>query len=80
MPVVIEPTTRFRRVLPWVIGLTVWGLSLALMVQGLWVGAWYGFALAMMFVAFGGVLLGMFWRGRKLMLREVERICREGSE
>jgi hypothetical protein len=64
---------------PYAVGLTVWGTSLTLMVHGLWTGAWYGYAFALIFGAFGLYFLLLLRRVRRREAAEVHRTLSEQS-
>jgi len=80
MPFSRRPTSAFRRLWPYVVGLTVWGSSLTLMVYGLLSGAWYGYAFALIFGGFGLYFLIIVRRVRKREAAEVHRIVDEQSD
>jgi hypothetical protein len=55
-----------RSLMPWIIGPTVWGSSLSLMVYGLWTGAWYGYVFLGILAVFGVVLTATVYYVKKL--------------
>jgi hypothetical protein len=46
-----ESMSRIRFIASCATGLIIWGSSLALMVYGLWIGAWFGFVFAGIFLS-----------------------------
>jgi hypothetical protein len=71
--------SAWHKIWPYVVGLTVWGSSLTLMVHGLWTRAWYGYAFALIFGAFGLYFLIIVHRARKREAAELRRILGERS-
>jgi uncharacterized membrane protein len=54
-----------RKVGPYIVGTAVWGSVLVLMIHGLLMGAWYGYAFAGMLAVFGMCILVIMVRGRR---------------
>jgi hypothetical protein len=64
---------RRQQLLGWIIGPTIWISNLTLMVYGLAVQAWYGYAIAVVFVAGAICVLVAMHRARKKCEAAIER-------
>lgn len=48
---------RLQYALGWIVGPTIWISSIALMIHGLWTGAWYGYVFGTILVVGAGITL-----------------------
>lgn len=62
------------------VGVVVWGTSIALLLHGIWTGAWYGYVFSAIFIALGVCLLIVEYRVRRLVQLEKQRIFSEHVE
>lgn len=67
-----ESATHY--IVGWIVGPTIWLSSFSLMIYGLWIGAWYGFAFAALFLWFAVVIWAILNRARRLADVELERM------